>query len=176
MSKTVQVASVAEAYLELLAARGVDYFFGNGGTDFAPIVEAYANRFAHEEMLPTPIPVPHEITAMAMAHGYTMVTGKPQVVMVHTLPGTANATGGVINAFRSNTPMLFTAGRTPLTEGDHKGSRDGGIHWGQESFDQASGGYGERVEDPAEVPAVIERALHAVQVEKRQALLNIIGA
>ena len=41
---------------------------------------------------------------------------------------------------------------------------------------QASGGYGERVEDPAEVPAAIERALHAVQVEKRQALLNIIGA
>jgi len=138
MSKTVQVSSVAEAYLELLAARGIDYFFGNGGTDFAPIVEAYANRFAKEETLPKPIPVPHEITAMAMAHGYTLVTGKPQVVMVHTLPGTANATGGVINAFRSNTPMLFTAGRTPLTEGDLKGSRDGGIHWGQESFDQGS--------------------------------------
>ena len=27
---------------------------------------------------------------------------------------------------------------------------------------QAGGGYGERVEDPAEVPAAIERALHAV--------------
>ncbi len=41
---------------------------------------------------------------------------------------------------------------------------------------QAAGGYGERVEDPAEVPAAIERALHAVRVEKRQALLNIVGA
>jgi len=41
---------------------------------------------------------------------------------------------------------------------------------------QASGGYGERVDDPAEVPAAIKRALHAVQVEGRQALLNIIGA
>jgi acetolactate synthase-1/2/3 large subunit len=41
---------------------------------------------------------------------------------------------------------------------------------------QAGGGYGERVEDPAEVPAAIERALHAVRVEKRQALLNIVGA
>jgi acetolactate synthase-1/2/3 large subunit len=40
---------------------------------------------------------------------------------------------------------------------------------------QASGGYGERVDDPAEVPAAIKRALHAVQVEKRQALLNVIG-
>ena len=112
MAKTVQVETVAEAYLELLAARGVDYFFGNGGTDFAPIVEAYAKRFSQEQMLPKPIPVPHEITAVAMAHGYTMVTGRPQVVMVHTIPGTANATSGIINANRSNTPMLFTAGRT----------------------------------------------------------------
>lgn len=41
---------------------------------------------------------------------------------------------------------------------------------------QAPGGYGERVEDPSEVAGAIERALHAVQVEKRQALLNIVGA
>jgi acetolactate synthase-1/2/3 large subunit len=41
---------------------------------------------------------------------------------------------------------------------------------------QAAGGYGERVDDPAEVPAAIERALHAVKVEKRQALLNFVGA
>ena len=36
------------------------------------------------------------------------------------------------------------------------------------------GGYGERVEDPAELPAALGRALHAVRVEKRQALLNVI--
>jgi acetolactate synthase-1/2/3 large subunit len=41
---------------------------------------------------------------------------------------------------------------------------------------QSAGGYGERVEDPSEVPAAIERALHAVQVEGRQALLNLVGA
>jgi acetolactate synthase-1/2/3 large subunit len=38
----------------------------------------------------------------------------------------------------------------------------------------AAGGYGERVEDPAELPAALGRALHAVIVEKRQALLNVI--
>jgi acetolactate synthase-1/2/3 large subunit len=35
----------------------------------------------------------------------------------------------------------------------------------------AAGGYGERVEDPAVLPAALERA---VAVEKRQALLNVI--
>ena len=136
--KTVAVESTAEAYIELLAARGVDYFFGNGGTDFGPIVDAYAKRLAQELPVPKPVTVPHEITAMAMAAGYTMVTRKPQVVMVHTIPGTANATGGLINARASNVPMLFSAGRTPLTETGMKGSRNGGIHWAQESRDQGS--------------------------------------
>jgi acetolactate synthase I/II/III large subunit len=130
--------STAEYYLELLAARGIRYFFGNGGTDFGPIVDAYAKRLSTEAPVPTPVTVPHEITAMAMAHGFTMVTGEPQVVMVHTIAGTANATGGLINATRAGVPMLFSAGRTPLTEGSAKGSRDGGIHWAQESFDQGS--------------------------------------
>ena len=132
------VESVAEAYLELLASRGIDYFFGNGGTDFAPIIEAYAKRQVQELPAPRPIPVPHEVTAVSMAHGYTMITGRPQVVMVHTVPGTANAVGGIVNAARSNVPMLFSAGRTPITEGDTRGSRDGSIHWAQESFDQAA--------------------------------------
>src|SRR4029453_15511999 len=95
MRREVTVESTAEAYLELLAARGIDYFFANGGTDFGPIVEAYAKRMAGELPVPKPVTVPHEITAVAMAHGYTMVTGRPQVVMVHTIAGTANAVGGL---------------------------------------------------------------------------------
>ena len=73
-----------------------------------------------------------------MAHGYTMITGRPQVVMVHTVPGTANAIGGFVNAARSKVPMLFSASRTPITKGEARGSRDGSIHWAQESFDQAA--------------------------------------
>jgi acetolactate synthase-1/2/3 large subunit len=170
MARKVEVDTVAEAYLELLAARGVEYFFGNGGTDFAPILEAYAKRFNQEQMLPKPIPVPHEVTAVAMSHGYTMVTGKPQVVMVHTLPGTANATGGIINAARANTPMLFTAGRTPLTEGDESGSRDGNIHWAQESFDQGSMvrewvKWDYELRPDADLEGVVDRALAITQSE-----------
>jgi len=76
---------------------------------------------ASELPVPKPVTVPHEITAVAMAHGYTMVTGRPQVVMVHTIAGTANAVGGLINASRTQIPMLFTAGRTPTTESGLKG-------------------------------------------------------
>lgn len=131
-------ATVAEAYLELLASRGIKYFFGNSGTDFAPIIEAFAKRSAEGNNSIIPITVPHEITAVAMAHGYTMITGKPQVVMVHVIVGTANALGGIINAAKTRVPMFLTAGRTPLTEQGPVGTRDLGIHWAQESFDQAA--------------------------------------
>jgi acetolactate synthase-1/2/3 large subunit len=138
MTKRVSVESTAEAYLELLAARGVEYFFANAGTDFAPLIEAYAKRLAEGHALPRPITVPHEIPAVAMAHGYAMITGRPQAVMVHVIMGGANALGGIINAARANVPILMTAGRTPLTEGALPGARDRQIHWAQESFDQGA--------------------------------------
>ncbi|MES2413510.1 MAG: thiamine pyrophosphate-requiring protein [Pseudomonadota bacterium] len=43
-----------------------------------------------------------------------------------------------------------------------------------EKIVEANGGYGERVDDPSQLPAAIARALHAVTHEKRQALLNIV--
>ena len=132
MKKRADVESAAEAYLELLASRGVEYFFGNAGTDFAPIIEAYAKRAAQGQPLPRPLTVPHEITAVAMAHGFAMVTGRPQVVMVHVIVGTANALGGIINAARAHAPILVTAGRTPLTEDRLPGARNRHIHWAQE--------------------------------------------
>ncbi|MES2511513.1 MAG: thiamine pyrophosphate-requiring protein [Pseudomonadota bacterium] len=43
-----------------------------------------------------------------------------------------------------------------------------------EKIAEASGAYGERVDDPAQLPAAIARAIHAVTKEKRQALLNVV--
>ena len=43
-----------------------------------------------------------------------------------------------------------------------------------EKICEAFGGYGERVENPEQIQPALNRALHAIQNEKRQALLNII--
>ena len=67
MNATHDQITVAEALLELLASRGVKYFFGNSGTDFAPIIEAFAKRQAQGKDRPVPLTVPHEIPAVAMA-------------------------------------------------------------------------------------------------------------
>lgn len=35
------IDNVAQAYLELLRDRGVKYFFGNAGIDFAPLLDGF---------------------------------------------------------------------------------------------------------------------------------------
>jgi acetolactate synthase-1/2/3 large subunit len=60
-------------------------------------------------------------------------------MMVHVGVGTANAINGIINASRQNIPMLFSAGRTPITEsGALPAARNNYIHWAQEHFDQGA--------------------------------------
>ena len=160
----------AQAYIARLGERGIEYVFANAGTDFAPIVEA----LAHDRGAKAPrfMVVPHENVAMAMAHGYYRIAGKPAAVMVHVTVGTANAINGIINAARDNVPVLLAAGRTPITETGSIASRNRPIHWGQEAFDQ--GGmlreyvkwdYELRAGQPVE--AVVDRALDIAMSEPR---------
>ena len=156
--------TVAEAYLALLKARGVDVLFANPGTDFAPIVEAYARAGETGLDFPTPHTIVHETVAVGMADGYWQVSGRMAAVMAHVNVGTANALMGLINARRDNVPIFMAAGRSPVTEKGRKGARDRGIHWGQEMFDQAGmlreavkWDYELRLADQLE--AVVERAL-----------------
>jgi acetolactate synthase-1/2/3 large subunit len=162
--KELKVDSVAEAYLALLAEREIEYLFANAGTDFAPIVEAYA-KAAHTGLpAPKPLLATHENLALSMAHGYAAASDKVPAGMVHVSVGTANALCGVFNAARANVPILFTAGRSPLTEEGLPGARDTYIHWAQEMFDQA-GMLREMVKwdyelrNGAQLETVVDRAL-----------------
>ena len=96
--KTYQVETTAQAYLELLELRGIDVFFANPGTDFASLIEAFTLREQTGKTLPRPMAVPHEIPLVAMAHGYYLATGRPQVAMVHVNVGTANGVGGLLRS------------------------------------------------------------------------------
>ncbi len=138
-NNTVRVSSGAEAFLEQMRALGVvRYLFANTGTDHGPLIEALAKTAKEDPNDIQPIVVPHELAAVSMAHGYYNVTQKPQMVLVHTLPGTANALGGIINANSSNVPLFLVAGRTPITEGELRGGKSQNIHWRQESRDQGN--------------------------------------
>lgn len=133
---TMEANTVAQALMALLARRGIRYFFSNSGTDFTPIIDALS-RYSGEASFPMKaIVAPHENTAIAMAHGYFLASGKPQAVMAHVNVGTANMGLGIINASRAHVPMLVLAGATPWTESDADGCRTNFVQWGQDTFDQ----------------------------------------
>ena len=162
--------TVADAYLRLLASRDIEYLFGNAGTDFPPLIEAFAKAQSSGVPVPKPVLVPHENIAVGMAYGFAMVTGRMQAVMVHVGVGTANAICGLFNASRQSIPIFMTAGRTPWTEGGVNGGRNNYINWAQEMFDQA-GMLREAVKwdfelkHPAHLETVVDRGIALARSE-----------
>lgn len=127
----------AASVLAGLKDNGVDYLFANAGTDFPPIIEALAQLGAGGRA-PAPVTVPHETASVGMAHGFYLVSGRPQAMMVHVNVGLANAAMGAINAAGDNIPVLLMSGRTPITEAGRPGGRRSPIQYGQEMYDQSS--------------------------------------
>ena len=121
-----------------LKALGVEYVFANSGTDFPPIIEGLIAARDQGIALPQAITVPHEHVAMGMAHGYALLSGRAQAVMLHTNVGLANGAIGAINAACDQIPIFMMSGRTPVTEGGRFGARTVPIGWGQEMYDQSA--------------------------------------
>jgi len=121
-----------------LKALGVDYVFANSGTDFPPIIEGLAEARAKDIDLPQAVVIPHEHAAMGMAHGYYLLSGRAQAVMLHTNVGLSNGATGAINAACEHVPLLLMSGRTPATEEGRFGARTVPIGWGQEMRDQSA--------------------------------------
>lgn len=121
-----------------LKALGVDYVFANSGTDFPPIIEGLAEARARDIALPRALVIPHEHAAMGMAHGYYLLSGRAQAVMLHTNVGLSNGVIGAINAACEHVPILLMSGRTPVTEAGRFGARTVPIAWGQEMRDQTA--------------------------------------
>jgi acetolactate synthase I/II/III large subunit len=161
-ARTVHVETVAQAYLEVLASRGIEYLIGNANTS---LVDAFARQAAKKRPGPKPLLVAHEYPATAMAHGHAMLTGRPQVVMVHSTVGAANAAGAIINASRAQVPMVFTAAASPIADAPGiPGARDIHVHWAQEAFDQRGMlrewvKWDYELRQPQQLEAAVDRAL-----------------
>ncbi len=131
--------STAHYFLEGLNELGFDYLFCNFGTDHAPLIEAMASFKRAGREMPATILCPHENTAVHMAAGYAVATGRGQGVMVHVDAGTANSAMALHNLCRARIPVLLMAGKAPYTtRGELLGTRDTYVHFVQEPFDQAS--------------------------------------
>jgi len=143
-------------YLERL---GVEAIFGLCGHTNIAFLDALGKsriRF---------ISTRHEQVAAHAADGYARVTGKPGVVLTHLGPGLTNATTGVANAALDSIPMVVIAGDVP--------SHYYGRHPHQEVNRLMDADQFEiyrpfckrvyRVDRPADLPRIVERAFHLCQ-------------
>ena len=95
-----------EALLRVLREEGVTKVFGNPGTTELPLLDALVGRPDIDYVLGV-----HEGSVLAMADGYARATGRPSFVNLHVAAGLANGLSGLLNASRSRTPMVVTAGQ-----------------------------------------------------------------
>ncbi|WP_304459379.1 thiamine pyrophosphate-binding protein [Alicyclobacillus sendaiensis] len=92
--------------ISALEAYGVEYIFGNPGTTELPLVDALSNHKTIKYVLSL-----HEDISVGMAAGYAQATGKAGVLNLHVTPGLAHGLGNIYNAFRSQVPLIVTAGQ-----------------------------------------------------------------
>lgn len=140
---------VVDAMFEVLRDEGVDRVFGNPGTTELPFVDALGE-------LPYVL-APHEGPVVAMADGYARATRRPAFVSLHVAAGLANGLIGMLNALRSRTPLVVTAGQQdsrhlaqdPMLTGNLVGLATPAAKWATE------------VHRAADLPLLLRRAFRA---------------
>lgn len=126
--------TAAQRLLALSAELGAEFVFANFGSDHPAFIEAMARLSGNGARMPRVIVCPHEMTALSAAHGFAMITRRPQLVLVHVDVGTQNLGGSVHNAARGRVPALIIAGLSPVTDGGPRiGTRNEFIHYIQDT-------------------------------------------
>lgn len=103
---------VSDLIVYLLNGLGVDYVTLNPGATTRGIHESLVTYGGNKA--PEVITCCHEELAVAMAEGYYLATGKPQVTLVHDIVGLQHASKAIYEAWLNHTPMLVMGGTGPL--------------------------------------------------------------
>ncbi|OBI40069.1 benzoylformate decarboxylase [Mycobacterium colombiense] len=96
--------TVWDVTYDLLRSLGLTTVFGNPGSTEQTFLKNFPDDFSYVLGL-------QEASVLAMADGFAQSTGKPALVNLHTAAGTGNAMGSLIAAYKSNTPLIVTAGQ-----------------------------------------------------------------
>lgn len=104
---SVSLADVSGGQItcETLKSWGVEYVFGNTGAYEAAFVDAMTGYPDMQYVLGL-----HEGPVMAMADGYARASGKVGFVNIHSITGTANALGLIVNAWADDSPVVVSVG------------------------------------------------------------------
>jgi acetolactate synthase-1/2/3 large subunit len=103
---------VSDLVVYLLHELGIEYAILNPGATTRGLHESLVTYGGNTA--PEVITCCHEEVAVAMAEGYYLATGRPQVTLLHDIVGLQHASKAIYEAWLNNTPMLILGGTGPL--------------------------------------------------------------
>ena len=98
------MTTVREITFELLRRHDLTRIFGNPGTTEVPLLVDLPEDLEFVMGM-------HEAAVVAMATGYALASGAPQLVNLHTAPGLGNAINAVANARDLHAPLVIVVGQ-----------------------------------------------------------------
>jgi thiamine pyrophosphate-dependent acetolactate synthase large subunit-like protein len=147
----------SDAMAEVLRRLELPYVSLNPGSSYRGLHDSLVNYLGNES--PQLIVCLHEEHAVALAHGYAKVTGRPMAVALHSNVGLMHATMALYNAFCDRVPMLVIGATGPLDAA----RRRPWIDWIHTAADQGAliRNYVKWDDQPGSVPAALDSLVHA---------------
>jgi thiamine pyrophosphate-dependent acetolactate synthase large subunit-like protein len=141
----------------LMRVLGLEYVCVTPGASFRGLHDSLVNYLGDSR--PSMLLALHEECAVAIAHGYAKVSGKPLGVVLHANVGLLHASMAIFNAWCERVPMLIYGGNGPMDAA----SRRPWVDWVHTTTDQAAlvRPYLKWDNQPASVAAIAEAMLRA---------------
>jgi thiamine pyrophosphate-dependent acetolactate synthase large subunit-like protein len=144
----------------MLRALDMEYIALTPGASFRGLHDSLVNYLGN--MRPDMLLCLHEEHAVALAHGWTRVTGRPMAVALHSNVGLMHATMAIFNAWCDRIPILMLGAvgpmdavqRRPWVDWIHTASDLGALIRGYTKWDN----------QPASVPAALESILRGHRI------------
>jgi thiamine pyrophosphate-dependent acetolactate synthase large subunit-like protein len=147
----------SDAAALMLRQIGLPYVALNPGASYRGLHDSLVNLLGNRD--PQMLLCLHEEHAVAIAHGYAKVTGKPMGAIVHSNVGLMHATMAIFNAWCDRAPVVVIGATGPVDAAQ----RRPWIDWIHTAQDQGAlvRNYTKWDDQPASVPAICESLLRA---------------
>jgi acetolactate synthase-1/2/3 large subunit len=94
--------------VDVIKDLGIEYAAFNPGSSFEGLHESLINY--GKNTMPEVLTCCHEESAVAMAHGYSKIAGKPMLVLLHGTIGIQHGAMAIYNAYGDRVPIIMMAG------------------------------------------------------------------
>ena len=153
----------SDAMAELLHRMDLRYIALVPGSSYRGLHDSLVNYAGNRD--PQLLTCLHEEHAVAIAHGYAKVTGRPMAVAVHSNVGLMHASMAIYNAYCDRVPMLIIGATGPVDAAQ----RRPWIDWIHTSADQGAliRQYSKWDDQPASVEAALDSLARAYSITRQ---------